>query len=342
MTVWLVRAGRDGEDEASCTDSSRVIIGFREVPDLTAVTDWDAIRGVVANTFPSASQNRVGNLAGQLYAFRVAMEPGDIVALPRKRVGKIALGRVKGPYEYAEVEGERRHVRPVQWLNTDVPRANFGQDLLNSMGAFLTVCEIKRNDAELRIRAVLDGKPDPGLGTPSEAPDTQPESEDAAHAVLNLESISGDQIREYVEAKFKGHELTRLIDEILVADGFFTYRSPPGPDGGVDILARKGTLGLEGQKLCVQVKSSVTACDVTIFRALQGTMQTFGADRGLLVSWGGFNKVVLAESRTHFYNIRLWDSQDVLEALLGAYERLPEALRAEIPLKRIWTMVLNE
>jgi restriction system protein len=186
MAVWLVRAGRDGEDEASCLESSRAIVGFREVPDLTAVADWDEIRGVVARTFPSASQNRVGNLAGQLYAFRVAMEPGDIVALPRKRVGKIALGRVTGPYEYTDVDGERRHVRPVQWLNTDVPRANFGQDLLNSMGAFLTVCEIKRNDAELRIRAVVDGKPDPGLGTPSEATDTQPEPEDAAHAVLNL------------------------------------------------------------------------------------------------------------------------------------------------------------
>jgi restriction system protein len=342
MAVWLVRAGKDGEDEASSLESSRAIVGFRELPDLTSVTDWDEIRSVVATTFPSASQNRVGNLAGQLYAFRVSMEPGNIVALPRKRVGKIALGRVTGPYEYADVDGERRHMRPVQWLKTDVPRADFGQDLLNSMGAFLTVCEIKRNDAELRIRAVLDGKPDPGLGTTSEAPDAQPEAEDAAHAALNLESISGDQIREYVEAKYKGHELTRLIDEILVADGFFTYRSPPGPDGGVDILARKGTLGLEGEKLCVQVKSSVSPCDVTIFRALQGTMQTFGADRGLLVSWGGFNKVVLAESRTHFYNIRLWDSQDVLEALLGTYERLPEALRAEIPLKRIWTMVLDE
>lgn len=343
MAVWLVRAGKDGEDEAWCLESSRAAVGFRELPDLSSVTEWDAIRGVVASTFPSASQNRVGNIAGQLYAFRVTMEPGDIVALPRKRVGKIALGRVRGLYEYADVDGERRHLRPVQWLKTDVPRANFGQDLLNSMGAFLTVCEIKRNDAELRIRAVLDGKPDPGLGAPTpETGDSQPPPEDAARAVLNLESISGDQIREFVEANYKGHELTRLIDEILVADGFFTYRAPPGPDGGVDILARKGTLGLEGQKLCVQVKSSVTACDVTIFRALQGTMQTFGADRGLLVSWGGFNKVVQAEARTHFYNIRLWDSQDVLEALLGAYERLPEALRAEIPLKRIWTMVLDE
>ena len=46
-----------------------------------------------------------------------------------------------------------------------------------------------------------------------------------------------------------------------------------------DILARKGILGLEGQKLCVQVKSSESSCDVTVFRGLQGSMQTFMADR---------------------------------------------------------------
>ena len=67
MAVWLVRAGKDGEDEASSLESSRAIVGFRELPDLTAVTDWDEFRSVVATTFPSASQNRVGNLAGQLY-----------------------------------------------------------------------------------------------------------------------------------------------------------------------------------------------------------------------------------------------------------------------------------
>lgn len=342
MAVWLVRAGSKGEGEAACLESGSAIIGFDAVPDLSSAKDWNEVRAIVAATDPTASANRIGTVAGQLWAFALAMQPGDIVAMPLKRVGKIALGKVTGPYRYVAISDGNHHTRPIEWIKSDVPRSQFGQDLLNSLGAYLTVCEIRRNDAEKRIREVLAGRPDPRLQASFPKFEVPPEAKDATAAQLNLESISIDQIREFVEARFKGHELTRLIDEILRTDGYFTHRSPPGPDGGVDILARKGALGLDGNKLCVQVKSSAGPCDVNVFRALQGSMQTFGADRGLLVSWGGFNKAVIAESRMHFYNIRLWDSQDVMDALLEAYERLSESLRAEIPLKRIWTMVLDE
>ncbi|WP_391558404.1 hypothetical protein [Robertmurraya sp.] len=36
--------------------------------------------------------------------------------------------------------------------------------------------------------------------------------------------------------------------------------------------------------------------DVTVLRNLQGILKNFDADQGLLVSWGGFNKVVLEEA----------------------------------------------
>ena len=67
--------------------------------------------------------------------------------------------------------------------------------------------------------------------------------------------------------------------------------SPPGADGGVDILAGRGSLGLDAPRLCVQVKSQNSPSDVTVYRTLQGTMQTFKAEQGLLVCWGGVNKV---------------------------------------------------
>jgi restriction system protein len=77
------------------------------------------------------------------------------------------------------------------------------------------------------------------------------------------------------------------------------------------------------------------------FRSFR-TMRPFQADRGLLVSWGGYTKSALQEARVHFFSIRLWDSQDIMEALFRTYDRLPEDLRADIPLKRIWTLVLDE
>jgi restriction system protein len=88
--------------------------------------------------------------------------------------------------------------------------------------------------------------------------------------------------------------------------------------------------------MAVQVKSSDSPVDVGVLRELQGVMPNFGADRGMIVSWGGFRDSVIREARRLFFSIRLWDAGDVVSALEESYERLPGDLQAEIPLKRIW------
>ncbi len=203
------------------------------------------------------------------------------------------------------------------------------------MGAFMTVCRIKRNNAEERVKAVLKGKPDPGFADSSNGADT----EDIETTQLDVEQVAQDQILSHMETCFKGHALSRLVDAVLRAEGYVTQLSPPGPDGGVDILARRGTLGLEGPRMCVQVKSSNNPSDVTVFRGLQGSMATFKADEGLLVSWGGFNNAVQREARLSFFSVRLWDADDLLEAITRNYDNLPEELQKDLPLKRIWALV---
>lgn len=121
-----------------------------------------------------------------------------------------------------------------------------------------------------------------------------------------------------------------------------TERSKPGPDGGIDILAGKGQFGFDSPKICVQVKSSDSALDVNALRSLKGLLQDFGADNGLLVSWGGFTGKLLDEARRSFFNTRLWDQGKLVDALLENYERLPDEVQAELPLKRIWTLVREE
>jgi restriction system protein len=141
---------------------------------------------------------------------------------------------------------------------------------------------------------------------------------------------------------FAGHALATLVDAVLRADGWVTKLALPGPDGGVDILGGRGPLGLDDPRLCVQVKSQNSPADVTVYRTLQGTMQTYKAEQGLLVCWGGFNKVVLAEARQGHFAVRLWDSRDLVEAIYRAYERLPAEIQAELPLKRVWMLVLED
>ena len=101
-------------------------------------------------------------------------------------------------------------------------------------------------------------------------------------------------------------------------------------------------MGFNEPRICVQVKSSQTPIDVTVLRGLQGTMSNFGAKQGLLVSWGGFTKAVLDESRLSFFTVRLWDSDNLIKAILTNFDKLSDSLQAELPLKRIWALVLEE
>jgi restriction system protein len=339
--IYLTRAGKRGEDEDFSLEHGLAVIGFQEVPSLEGSRDYDAVLKIVQDSLPGKKPRAIGNIAGQLWAFAVAMNKDDIVVLPRKLTSQIAIGRVKGPYRYQKVGGDLRHTRPVDWVRPDVPRTAFEQDLLHSFGAFMTVCNVSRNDAERRVTAVLAGKPDPGPSVvldkpkkPGGAPPTvEPEE------MPDLGQLAHDQIVAHIQTRFAGHALATLVEAVLRADGWVTKLSPPGADGGVDILGGRGSLGLDDPRLCVQVKSQNAPADVTVYRTLQGTMQTYKAEQGLLVCWGGFNKVVLAEARQGHFTVRLWDSRDVVEAVYRTYEHLPAEIQADLPLKRVWMLV---
>ena len=77
-------------------------------------------------------------------------------------------------------------------------------------------------------------------------------------------------------------------------------------------------------------------------RELQGVMSRIGAKQGLLVSWGGFTIKALQEARDVFFNIRLWDQGTLMEEIFRYYEKFDDELKAELPLKRIWTPVVEE
>jgi len=346
MAVWMVRAGRHGEQENIALGKGLAVVGWDEMSDMSGVNSRGGTRALYEESYPDASKKKAANHTGQLWGFQGRIQEGDIVVLPMKTRSAVALGRAIGPYKYEPDNAPgAKHTRTVKWTREDVPRSDFGQDLLYSLGAFLTVCQIKRNNAEERIKAILDGSRDPNLTRPA-VPPTTGEVEDIGdedtEAALDLERYAQDQIRTLIGASFKGHELTRLVTELIKTQGHQTYMSPPGPDGGVDILAGGGAMGFESPRLCVQVKSGGSPVDVGVLRELQGVMKNFGAEQGLLVSWGGFKESVYREARTLFFEIRLWDADRLVEALLERYDQLPDEIQAEIPLKRIWTLVPEE
>lgn len=330
MTLWLVRAGRYGEREAVALEKNVAVIGWDNVPDLAQVQTREELKTFLRETQPDAKTDTINNWTGQIWAFRERIKTGDLIALPLKTRSAIAIGRVKGPYQYrADLPEGARHTRPVEWRRIDIPRSAFDQDLLHSLGSAMTVCQIQRNNAETRVQALVEGKAKlataPGLEIEEQA--------------IDIEEYAEDQIGNFIGRKFRGHDLARLVDAILIAQGYVTQRAPAGADRGVDIIAGRGPLGFDPPRLCVQVKSSDSPVDVSVLRELQGVLKNFGAQQGLLVSWGGFKTSVLNEARQLFFEIRLWDAGDLVHELIANYNQLSSDIQAELPLKPVWILV---
>lgn len=335
MTLWLVRAGKHGDQEQGAYNNKVVTIGWNELPDLSNIKSEEQLGELYSKIYPEEKKMTAANRMGQIWNFINNIKKGDLVALPLKSQAAIVIGQVIGDYEYKEYAHNIKHTRRVEWLRT-IPRSEFDQDLLFSLGAFMTVCRIQRNNAEERVRTLLKSEGKTVEKIKQEL--TTEEQENSA----DIEQFAKDQIVKYLEAKFSGHKLAALVDGILRAQAYVTKVSPPGADGGVDILAGSGPLGFDDPKICVQVKSSKSPVDVGVLRQLEGVARNFKADYGILVAWGGLTKIADQEVGRSFFATRIWDQGTLLEQILKYYEKFDDELKAELPLKRIWSIVEEE
>lgn len=156
MAVWVVRAGKDGIWEAFNQEHQVATISWSEIPDLTSITSREEIAARYKEAHPDAKPMTIANAAGQIFAFRTRIHKDDLIALPRSGKPDILFGTVTGPYAYRpDFPIEIRHSLSVSWQKL-MPRLTFDQDLLYSMGSVLTVFQVQRNEAEKRIRAVVD------------------------------------------------------------------------------------------------------------------------------------------------------------------------------------------
>ncbi len=342
MSLWLVRAGGAGERQGYALEHGIAVVGWDNIGDLSVYSDRDVFRTAYEKIAHDAKPGKIANHVGQLWAFSKKIVVGDVVALPLKRQDAVAFGIVTRTYHYDDraTEGTRHRIG-VDWKRTDVPRSQLDQDLLFSLGAFMTVCKIKRNGAEERVRAILAGKGAPLPPSNADQADDEPIEVESDHP-MDFKQAAADQIRAFMSRNFTSHKLADLVSAILKAQGYQTETSDPGADGGIDIVAGRGPLGFDPPRLIVQVKGGDAQQDVKVIRELRGVMTDIGVEHGLFVAWGGFKRTVEREARERYFEIRLWDAGDVIQAVQQHYDQLPDAIRAELPLQRIWTLVPEE
>lgn len=343
---WLVRLGKFGEQETHALETGELATGW-QLEGIAAAKDRPAILAKVQAAYPEQKPGTLQNWAVQLNQLARDMADGDLVVVPLKTTGQLAIGRVKGGY----VQSADNHpARQVEWLRTDLPRSAAKQDLLYSLGATQTVCEISRNDAARRFEALAKTGTDPGpnaaaggtLATNAPATPGTADAADSADLAVNIGQHARDQIERHIAAHFAGHAFTELVAAILRAQGYQARVSPPGADKGVDIVAGQGALGFGGPRLVVQVKSGGIVADQPALQGLLGCVADTHAEHGLLVSWSGFTGAVRQRANELYFRVRLWDREQILDALFSVYERLPEEIRAELPLQRVWALVPDE
>jgi restriction system protein len=342
MAIWLIRAGSHGEYEQKFINENRIYVTWEKLGiNLAKLADGDALVMEMFKLYGEAKPKTIINWVSQVWPFAHEIKKGDLVVLPLKSQPAIQIGEVTGDYKF-EMSGPDPffHWRSVKWIGEAIPRANFGQDLLYTFGAFLTICRVQRNNAEARINTMRASgwKPESLASVTTSAA----VASDATAEDSNLEELAHDQIAQVISARFNGTGLERLVEGILKAQCYTTYRAQKGGDGGSDILAGLGPLGFGSPRLCIEVKSEDSPIGREAVDKLLGAVSKFGAEEGLFISWSGFKQNVFKEMASSFFKVRLWTRNELLAALFENYDRLDEDLKAELPLKRIWTVAIQE
>lgn len=349
--AWVIRAGRSGEREQWALSNGVSGGGWKELGDLSSCTTRDMLVAAVNAAFPGAPEGRLANYVGQVWALRGRIMPGDLLVMPLKTTKQIAIGRVTSGYTYRgfETDPNKRHVVKVDWLRTDLPRAAVKQDLLFTLGSALSVFAPSKNAAVSRLEHLLVHGTDPGgsgtimtkpaTPTPSmsEAETATATTVDEPELAADIEQVALDQITIRIAEEFAGHGLATLVTAVLTAEGYMCHQSPPGPDGGIDITAGRGPLGLDSPRVLAQVKSG-GQIGAPVVTQLHGVMTTHGAEQGLLVAWGGLSRPARDALKNQQLRVRVWEATDVVEAVLRNYARLPDDIRERLPLRRVWML----
>ena len=149
------------------------------------------------------------------------------------------------------------------------------------------------------------------------------------------EEQAWNEIEIYLRA-MPPYELQDLVSDLLKALGYhIAWVSPPGKDGGVDIIAHTDPLGTQVPRIKVQVKRTAQKIDLQTLNSFLAIIDK--DDVGLYVSTGGFTKDAEDAARKQTSRkITLIDLERLVDLWIEAYGKLDEKSRRRFPLSPIY------
>lgn len=264
--------------------------------------------------------------AGQLHLLMNDIQAGDLVvhtyADPARKlaIGIFKAGKVQ--------DTDMRPARCVEWLRKDILVKNMHPDFAHTLNTAHQVSEITRNFLPDRIESIVADGIDPG---PVRINNLLGSAVDLDEIIPFLDS----RTQAYVGSVFAGHDLAALVGCLLEVEGYQVKVAPPGPDGGCDLIAARGPLGIEGPTIAGQVKSGSIVADDPTLQQLMGVMQARRADKGLLVSWSGVTRPVARKLEDLALQIAYWDGSEICRRLIRDYEKMPLWVRDRVKLRMV-------
>lgn len=255
-SVWVVRAPKGAASVAAVSSGlAPVDVGVRH--DVSGHDTLEQMMAEVLQARPDLSPGKAESRATTLLNLTRSVKAGDLVLI--HGTGEPPVSGVCSGETGMTQDGipALRFTIPISH-----PRSVLGEDVLNSMRAHIALSQMRAPDAFARLTALRSGAADPG-------PD----------AAMSDARSAG--------ARISAYELADLVADLLRTDGYLCRVSPPGPDGGVDIYAGRGILGL-GDSLLVQVKSGSQVVSAPQVYQILGNLKDCGAEATLIVSWSGF------------------------------------------------------
>ncbi len=293
------------------------------------------------------TRRRTGELLRELFSLLMAAPSGmQASAALQALAERVTLT----PYEADSYDsGGRRFDKIVRFATVDCVKAGW---LEKNKGIWTITDEGRKVHAELTDpeafyrRAVKlyqewraaqpDAEPTPAAteADAADAADADSPSKAVSITFEKAEEQAWDEISNYLR-NMPPYEFQDLVADLLRAMGYYvSWVSPPGKDGGIDILAQPDALGTRPPRIKVQVKRqqvAVTVDGLRSFMALLGDSEV-----GLFVCTGGFTKDAATEARTQEKRrVTLIGLEQLFDLWVEHYDKLTDQARRRLPLRPI-------
>ena len=168
-TIWGIHSDQPSLDLIS---GGFVSVGWDEIGDLKKIgANKEELKHRIEIAYPDAKPGAIPIWAGVLMRFGFEMSEGDYVINPTKADSTLKFGQIAGPYYWDEDAEFHRHRRPVKWLQTGVPRAQFSKNARYEIGSAVTLFKVKSYATE--FLSAIEG----GIARKSNYLGTQPRSQ---------------------------------------------------------------------------------------------------------------------------------------------------------------------